>query len=915
MNSALKQELNDLSSEKIKVVESEKRFLRIVAGAGTGKTTTMAMRIVYLLSNGAKPEDIVAFTFTERAAQNMKSRIYEKVKKVKPELCNHLGKMFIGTIHAFCFQTLQDEFGFGNYEVLDENQEMAFLLRHGWELGLSPNSKLGLTKNYTENCSIFLRSVGVVFDELILIDNPKELREKSPDFFKEFEKYSGLLDGHRLLTFNRIIYLMIKKITENRRPIEHIKHLIVDEYQDINRAQEKLIDLLGQSASVYIVGDPRQCIYQWRGSTEDSFTRFTEIFKDVDTVNVSENWRSCSSVVNTANAFAKSLSSKYDDIRPKRPERGKVIKVAFQNEMKEAGVIVNTIKRIVEKEKLCDYSDIAILFRSVKTSADPFIEAMKRENVPFIVGGKVGLFKRDECQLVGRLFAWLDDNGFWKPDLYGRETIDGEDLLESSSELWENSFGNGSFPEKRLREWKRNFLDGHFKGLLTQAFQELLLILGFLNLDQKDKSHAAMMANLGRFNALLTDFQSSIVRGGDKFDFQKDIKNLCWFLSSYGLNSYEQQMPDDIRGVSAVQLLTVHQAKGLEWLAIFIPSLTNRRFPSGNVGRKQNWLVSKDLFPVERYEGDIDDEKRLFYVAVTRARDFLCLSYFTQMSKSNYPMTETDFLKPLSLQVLPDENIEVEKLKKVLKDDEIHTFTGGEIIEYGRCPYFYRLRHVWNYQSQFSPMLGFGKSLHHVLRITCEKMKREKISPKEALESVFDDEFHLPYAPLDIRDRAIESARKTLENYVIKHENDIKNFEEVEARLEFPLQRSTIVGKIDVIIGPESSLQVRDYKTSEEVTSVEEAEMQVRLYTLGLNITWKTIKSATIAFLKEEKEISQIKIVTVTSQDLDAAKNKATQAINEILNGNWKATVGKHCDKCDYKNICRYTDVPKNHND
>src|SRR3989338_7630868 len=132
-------ELKKLSPDQRKAATSKNKFLRIVAGAGAGKTTTMAMRIVYLLFKGVKPKEIVAFTFTERAAQNMKNRIYEKIEKIEPELCNFLGEMYIGTIHAFCFQMLQDHFGFGNYEVLDENQEMAFILRHGWGLGLGVN--------------------------------------------------------------------------------------------------------------------------------------------------------------------------------------------------------------------------------------------------------------------------------------------------------------------------------------------------------------------------------------------------------------------------------------------------------------------------------------------------------------------------------------------------------------------------------------------------------------------------------------------------------------------------------------------------------------------------------------------------------------------------------------------------------
>src|SRR3989338_5098013 len=209
-NIALVKELSNLSPDQLKAVKSKSKYLRIVAGAGAGKTRTMSTRIVYLLGNNVKPKDIVAFTFTERAARNLKTKIYEVVKKVDPELCNQLGEMYIGTIHAFCFQFLQDKFGFGNYDVLDENQEMAFLLQNGWELGL------GNGGNYSENCRNFLSSMEVIYNELL---SEKNLESECSDFYRHFKKYEGMLDKHKLLTFSRIINLLVSRLENNKKPI------------------------------------------------------------------------------------------------------------------------------------------------------------------------------------------------------------------------------------------------------------------------------------------------------------------------------------------------------------------------------------------------------------------------------------------------------------------------------------------------------------------------------------------------------------------------------------------------------------------------------------------------------------------------------------------------------------------------
>jgi len=163
------------------IITDDKHNL-VVAGAGSGKTTTMAMRVVWLLANSSNPEDIVAFTFTEKAAQNMKNRVYEKVGKIEPGLCNKLGEAYIGTIHAYCYRMLQDHFGFGNYEVLDENQEMAFIMRHGWNLGLGHNG------SYVKNCGNFLKSINVVYDEMITNEELRNTIKKLVTYKKAYPK-------------------------------------------------------------------------------------------------------------------------------------------------------------------------------------------------------------------------------------------------------------------------------------------------------------------------------------------------------------------------------------------------------------------------------------------------------------------------------------------------------------------------------------------------------------------------------------------------------------------------------------------------------------------------------------------------------------------------------------------------------
>ena len=896
---SLEKELSELSPDQRKAVESKSRFLRIVAGAGAGKTTTMAMKVVYLLSNGTKPEEIVAFTFTERAAQNMKNKIYEKIGRIDPELCNHLGEMFIGTIHAFAFQMLQDNFGYGNYDALDENQEMAFMLRTGWSFGLGRGK-------YVKNCDNFLSSISVVYDELI---DKNLIKQKDPHFLKHFLEFEKLLDNHKILTFSRMIPLLTQNLERDNSPLKHVKHLVVDEYQDINKAQQKLIKIISGWANVYVVGDPRQCIYQWRGSDKSYFDNFEINLGKGELVYIKENRRSCKGIVENANNFSKTLKGKYEEMIPSRKGSNCLEKVEFGTNESEAKIICNEVKRLVDNKK-CNYCDISLLFRSVKTSAKPFIEEFKRLNIPYIVGGKIGLFQRDEAQLVGRLFAWLSEGGFWIKNSYDwGAPIKGDSLLETSKDLWKNVFKDDKFPEKKLKEWKKEVENESYHDL-SEIFQDLLVILGFLNLNPENKLDAAVMANLGRFNNLLVDFQSSVLLGGNKFSWKRDLRGLVWFMNSYAYEAYEEQPAEDIRGVDAVQIMTIHQAKGLEWLIVFMPGLTDIRFPSKMTGKERDWMVPRDLFPVKRYEGNEDDERRLFYVAITRARDFLLLSYFKKIKDE---MEESPFLKDLVLKSIKEEmKINYPEFERKEVEDEIQTFAGGEIIDYNRCNYLYRLNTIWNYPSTFSPRLGFGKSLHHCLRRASELIKSERMTPEKAVEKVFNDgEFHLPYAEKYQKEVMTRSAKRSLLNYAQKHKQDMLNVEEVEARIEFPLEKATIAGRIDVLIGPKSSLEVRDYKTSDSIISTEESSLQVQLYTLGLKQIKDKVDKATIAYIKEIQGHIQIVPVDVCDKKLQEVKVKAKETIDNIKKGVWKAKCGEHCEKCSYKKICKYTKANK----
>lgn len=766
-----------LSDTQRGVVLSSAQYLRILAGAGAGKTETITRRVLFLLQ-GVQPSAIVGFTFTERAAAQMKERIYLRTEAILgSQASTNLGDLYVGTIHAFAMSLLQEYFGYGNYSVLDDNQEMAFILREGWGLGLGPGGRLAPTWNYAENCRVFLSSANVVYDELI---DRERLAGTDPEFADKLGRYEALLEQHCLLTFGRMIYLVVRHLEREPQVLARYQHLIVDEYQDINKAQETFIDLICQHASCYVVGDPRQCIYEWRGSDPGCFGRFADRYQ-AHTVEIRQNRRSTTSIVAAGNVVARHLNDELlrRSMERVRPETGRVALFEHKTPPEEAAWLASQVQALVAGN-VCRYQDIAILLRSVNTSAGPILEALRARQIPYLVAGKVGLFRRDEAQALGALFNWCAQMD-WPTDAWGREAIPGQRIPEFVSWMWP-----ARVPARGLEEFRRELLAGRYQHF-TDAYQDLLVRLGVPGWDPDDSQDAVRLANLGRFNTLLGDYETARRLGGDWGNWEQDVRGLAWFIRSHALTAYEEQAAEDLRGVDAVQLMTVHQAKGLEWPVVFVPALADRRFPSIMTGRVRQWLLSTSLFDADRYHGSVDAERKLFYVAVTRARDGLALSYFRRISNR---ATRSRFVNELDLGVsAPPTGPFIERVGQLLaSDEEVLTFSATEIIEYLRCPHFYRLRNLWGYQGGVVPELGYGKAIHHILHLMADEARRGG-DHQQVLDRLVDEHFHLPYAPRGESAALRDAARRMLQRYMAQHRSEFAHVGEVEARIEFQLGR------------------------------------------------------------------------------------------------------------------------------
>ena len=915
----LLEEPKPLSLEQREAVLANDRFLRIVAHAGAGKTETLTCRIVRFLIEGVPPEAIVAFTFTERAAQSLKERVSRRVRQLRlTDAHQRLGDLFVGTIHSYCVRLLQQYGGLGNFDPLTDHQEVAFVARYGWPQHLNLQQIPQAARvSFPDAVELFLKSVSVVHDELLSLER---LKKKVPEFAEAFQKYTALLEDHRLLTFGQMITRVVDQLgqaTPLRKAVhESLKHLFVDEYQDVSPAQARLVNFMSSGgASVTVVGDPRQCIYQWRGSDVACFEEFLNEFRGCRTVSITENRRSVPAVIEAANAFARSFSKERPMVAVRKSNGPAAWEAIRGDKEDEAAWVAEQTQQLLKAGREGQQfapSEITILVRSVHTSAPSIIAEFEARGIPFLVGGRTGLFRRREAQVLGAIFAWFGD-GIWPVDPaspYKRETMDEDLLSEGLRDKWRPRLTDLDKTMRAIRSLKAEAHEGKYSNLAA-LYQDLLVQLGILDLRPEREDDTVRLAVLGRFNELLADYESMNRRGepghGRRIDWPSFFKGLMWYLNTYAVSAYEEQRPDTwATGADAVQIMTIHQAKGLEWPVVFMPALTSRRMPSSHTGKAQDWFLSRDLFPVDRYEGSDVDERRLFYVGMTRARDGLYFSWFKRYDRS--AASPSPYLAPLKGLLMHPAGTPVRQDRPPDSDDLL-TFAPHDVILYRRCPYRFRLGRLWGFQPGIDQAIGYGKALHHVLRVTADRAKNgEKVTVGMLLD-LLNREFFLPFAGKHVAEQLRAAAEKALTRYLHTEGKSFEYVEQAEARLEFPLQNCmtgencTIGGVVDVLLRPGSDgLEVRDYKTAQDKVVEEEAVLQVQLYAAGLVRVGKTVQKGSVANLSD----GTVRNIDVSPSSLDQAVKEAQTATDGIRASKYPGKVGAHCRSCDFNGICRH---------
>jgi DNA helicase-2/ATP-dependent DNA helicase PcrA len=905
------------SSEQQQVIAHRGGHLQVIAAAGSGKTEAVSRRVCSLIEEGVEAGQIVAFTFTERAAESLKNRVTRRVAAAMGDgFLDKLGAMYVGTIHAYCLKLLQDHIpDYGNYDILDENRLAGLLSREYKRLDLS---KIG--PQHWRPIHDFMRNADVVENELI--DRKKLLGTPFGDCYNEFCK---TLDKYHFMTYGRLIaaavhFLQTPAVFD--RVHGQLRHLIVDEYQDVNPAQEKLISILARDpVQLCVVADDHQSIYQWRGSDVSHMLEFASRYSATALL-LSVNRRSRPGIIARANTFAASISPRLaKSMEPHREAGGPEVHAwAAETAEDEARVIADAIGQMHRRG--FRYKDVAVLYRSVRSGSPPLIEELKARGIPFRCAGRTGLFLQPEARVLGMLYAWLSKND-WKSERYGQsQPVTLDDLDHAFGETF-----NGGQPVAGLRQyltdWKGLTGDTSAPINLVREYYRLLNLLGVRRLDLDDPEASARLGTLARFSMILADFEhvtrrgrfvdeggQPVYRGGtDRGSYF--YQRLFNYLQYYALDAYEDFEGEDTFDLDCVDILTVHQSKGLEWPVVFMPGLVQGRFPSKFAGQAQDWLIPETAFPPEarrRYEGSEVEERRLFYVAMTRARDVLYLSRFRKLKNNFKPspfLVEVAGGDPAVAAALPQPGPFTPPPDE---PQEQPTVSFSELSLYEQCPLRFRFSTSLGFQPQLATELGYGKAIHHILRKIADLTKAKGALPtKGEVEAAFRDAFYLPFANNASFHNLFDRARALVDRYLADYSGDLLRVWETERAFELHLDGGIVNGRADVILDREGGkvdhLAIVDYKTANDPRADDIFAFQLAIYASAGRGEGLTVDAAYLHLLKEGER----RPVPVDGRQVKVARQRASLLIEGIVEGDFPARPEeKKCKGCDLRAVCKH---------
>ncbi|MHB8336116.1 MAG: ATP-dependent helicase [Ignavibacteriaceae bacterium] len=927
-------ELENNSAQREAIFQTEGPAL-IIAGPGTGKTFTLVLRTLYIiLSERAKPSEIILSTFTEKSSFEIRDRLSQFQKKLNVKLDLH--ELRTGTLHSICESFISSYIKKTplnkNYSVLDDLTLSLFINENYKEIvepyliGNKYFDKWTSKWNTISNLAIYFNKIT---EELIELE---DLIQSNNNFIKmigeSYSKYQTLLFENNKVDFaflQKIFYDLLIDTEVNKKITSQIKYVLIDEYQDTNYIQEQITLKLSESnKNICVVGDEDQALYRFRGATVRNILEFPSKFSSCRTIKLLSNYRSHEKIIATYNSFINSINWFSSDKKtyfrfPDKsvevasttvsPDYPAVFSIWVDSEKEEANRFADLVEFLLKNKIVNDPSDIALLLRSVRIDfSGHFIDALAKKNIKAFCPRARAYFENDEVKLAFTCLALIF--GFIDKDL---DDYSHKYIIEEGLGLLAPFIGTplASFIKRQAEE----FFNLSGKDTLDKNVPDFLFLLfayepfsDFL----KDENQSR---NLSIFSSLLNTFQLyyhfPVISAKNKLAVKHNLFNSFFnLLLNSGQNEYEDDNNPIPKGY--VQIMTIHQSKGLEFPVVVVGSL-DKRF---SVGKEVDRLLSP-FYKREEFEPEDKittfDHARSFYVAFSRPQKLLVLTNSSQPKSIFNPIWEgLDQWPHVKKQTLLAQQFQ-SKAPFIPKKSLSLT---SHINIYETCPRQYQFYKDLEFTPSRTGQVLFGTLVHATIEdlhrsiIENEPVDEKKIAVD--LEQNYKGLVASGLRPLALQQK--EAALKQVINYFQNNKDLLKRVIDTEVDVSVEKDEYIITGKVDLLLGRDNKLEVLDFKSQQRPDSkdsiLERYKKQLNLYAYILRERYKKEPERLyIYWTAEEKRKDALMEIDYDPQLVEEAGKHFDSVAKCILNRNfdihsWPDKT-KVCKECDFKFYCR----------
>ena len=831
-------ELNDAQRRIIGHLDGP---LLVIAGPGSGKTYSIVLRTMnLLLLQRAEPKEVVLCTFTDKAALEMRHRVGMAAHKLGYQ--SDLSELTISTIHGFCNQLLmrhrhRTPLGH-NYETLDELTQLLFIFEHFDEIVGLREGELFLTRWRTRWTAIegargyFNKMTEEMVDPCLLATSDDPFLRAIGSAYQSYAKC--LLAANRVdfAHLQRLAYDMLDDPATADAVSPGLRYVMVDEYQDTNYIQEQLLMQITRAESnLCVVGDEDQSLYRFRGATVRNILEFHQRVPDCATINLTTNYRSHQAVVERYDRWMASAdwsnsegdSYRHDkkivaDSETEHPDYPSVVSIWGTNDRDEAERFADLVEFLKENSVIEDYSNVALLLHSVRYAhSGRYLKALQAKGIPAFCPRARAFFDIPEIsRLVGCyavLFGWHGDG---RGDVGGAVWRLAKYVDRALVDLGRN-FGSTHPLAQGLQEWRAEIealQEGETLDLRpVDYFYRLLALTPF----KEAVGNENTARNLAIFSQLLHAFQNYyhypvITHRNRTYLRLHFFSSFLRLLYAGGINEYED--PDQPFPKGHVQVMTIHQAKGLEFPAVVVGSLATQTRSAKQMDRDLNPFYHRAPFePEDRIT--LFDRMRLHYVAFSRPEKLLVLTspeqpkgHFASIWQGlpQWPYVRRDLLA--AQRFSGSDRLPVKKT---------YSFT-GDLKIYETCPRQYQFFREYDFTPSRSAVIFFGLLVHQSI----EEIHRFALDgqlhtlDEAAIRDLFDRTFHFLRLTQTrpIGDRAKEAAFSQVMNYFHQNQDQMHRIIETEVDVSLEKDDYILTGKVDLLLGGDGKLELLDFKTS-----------------------------------------------------------------------------------------------------